>query len=220
MRLDQRLRIDFKNVVLLFPVGLRICQLVEAAFGKPKESFRVQQFIPIRWREAIGQGPSEPRVAHRNLVSHDGARKTVARNFDALGAMLAFDLSPFWWLHGVVVQECTSAQQRHRTNSQLSGKERQLCNLIFSLKVTNPKVYARYRAAIAPVLERFGGKIAKEYDVAHALHSDDEAEDVTKIAMFAFPEQAALDAFFADPAYQAAKPDLLASVVNISKWAG
>ena len=95
-----------------------------------------------------------------------------------------------------------------------------MTNLIFSLKVTNPKVYARYRAAIAPVLERFGGKIAKEYDIARALHSDDEAEDVTKIAMFVFPEQAALYAFFADPAYQAAKPDLLASAVNISKWAG
>ena len=95
-----------------------------------------------------------------------------------------------------------------------------MTNLIFALKVNNPDIYARYRAAIAPVMEKLGGTVTKEYDIAGALHSDAQEEDVTKIAMFTFPDKASLEAFFSDPVYQAAKPHLLASTSNISKWAG
>ncbi len=95
-----------------------------------------------------------------------------------------------------------------------------MAKLVFSLKVTDAEIYARYRAAIAPVMTDLGGQIAKEYDVSSALHSDDPDEAVTKIAMFEFPDEDALSAFFADPAYQAAKPDLLSSATNISKWVG
>ena len=92
--------------------------------------------------------------------------------------------------------------------------------LIFSLRVTDPARYQTYRDAIAPLMDRHDVAILKEYDVHRSLHSDAEAEEITKIAMFGFPSPEAQTAFFAEPAYQAAKTDFAASTDNFDRWDG
>lgn len=93
-------------------------------------------------------------------------------------------------------------------------------HLVFALTVTDPDLYARYRAQIAPAMNRHGVCVLKEYDAGGTLHSDAPEEAVTKVAMFGFPSADAQISFFADPEYLAAKSDFAASTTNFEKWVG
>ena len=77
--------------------------------------------------------------------------------------------------------------------------------IVFALKITDPDVYARYRASIKPLMDESNVVVLHEYDIASVLHSQDDADRVTRLAVFGFPSREVRDAFFANPVYKNAK---------------
>ncbi|MEM7491069.1 MAG: DUF1330 domain-containing protein [Pseudomonadota bacterium] len=75
---------------------------------------------------------------------------------------------------------------------------------IVAMNVTDEAGYARYRTAMTPVLTRHGGRFAHDFRVAETLTSD-APHPVTRVFTLRLPDADATDAFFADPAYRAAK---------------
>ena len=77
---------------------------------------------------------------------------------------------------------------------------------IVAMNVTDEAGYARYRDVMAPVLRTHGGRFAHDFRVAETLRTD-APHPVTRVFVLRMPDAAALDAFFADPAYRRAKAD-------------
>lgn len=78
--------------------------------------------------------------------------------------------------------------------------------MIVAMNVTNAESYARYRAAMTPLLEAAGGGFRFDFVVSDTL-SALPAHPVTRVFAIYFRDQAASDAFFADPAYLAVKAE-------------
>lgn len=74
---------------------------------------------------------------------------------------------------------------------------------IVVMNVTDETAYGRYRAAIAPVLARFGGRFAHDFRV-ETLRTE-APHPVTRVFALRLPTAADVDRFFADPDYRAAK---------------
>ncbi|MEM7644974.1 MAG: DUF1330 domain-containing protein [Pseudomonadota bacterium] len=75
---------------------------------------------------------------------------------------------------------------------------------IVAINVTEEAGYARYRAAMTPVLTQYGGRFAHDFRVVETLTTD-APHPVTRVFTLRLPDPESTDAFFADPAYQAAK---------------
>lgn len=74
--------------------------------------------------------------------------------------------------------------------------------LVF-LQITDPEGYARYRAGMEPLLASAGGRFVLDVVGAPTVHPADFLPD--RVLLIAFPDPAAAEAFFADPAYQAVR---------------
>ncbi len=72
--------------------------------------------------------------------------------------------------------------------------------LIVAMHVKDAAGYQRYRDAMRPILERYGGGFRHDFVVSEALRTD-AAHPVTRIFAIYFRDRAAKDAFFADPEY-------------------
>jgi|GEM_PF-144229 len=80
--------------------------------------------------------------------------------------------------------------------------------MLVGLEVTDDAVYARYRAAMKPILHRMGGAFTCDFRVSEVLAGDvTGAVDprVNRVFALSFPDASARDAFFGDPEYLAAK---------------
>lgn len=71
--------------------------------------------------------------------------------------------------------------------------------LLFALEVADQESYARYRAAMAPILASYGGDFGDDFVVSRVLRGH---ERVNRVFTMRFPDRAAKDAFFADPSYR------------------
>jgi uncharacterized protein (DUF1330 family) len=76
--------------------------------------------------------------------------------------------------------------------------------ILVGLHVTDDESYDRYRAAMTPLLEARGGFFRVDYRVAEVLKGE---EGVNRVFIISFPDEATKDAFFADPAYVAARAE-------------
>ncbi len=76
--------------------------------------------------------------------------------------------------------------------------------MVVAMNVTDEAGYGRYRSAMAPVLARHGGRFAHDFRVAETLQTD-APHAVTRVFMLEFSDPVAVDPFFADPEYLAAK---------------
>ena len=77
--------------------------------------------------------------------------------------------------------------------------------LVFALKITDEQTYGSYREAIAPLMKRLGIVVLREYKIADVLHSKASEDQVTRLAVFGFPDKATKQAFFTHPTYEQAK---------------
>lgn len=75
---------------------------------------------------------------------------------------------------------------------------------VVAMNVTDEAGYARYREAMALILATYGGRFAHDFRVAETLTSD-APHPVTRVFALSLPDPSATEAFFKDPAYQAAK---------------
>jgi uncharacterized protein (DUF1330 family) len=68
------------------------------------------------------------------------------------------------------------------------------------LEVTDAERYARYRAAMKPVLETFGGRFDHDFAVARVLTSS-ASPRINRVFALSFPDAASRARFFRDPRY-------------------
>jgi uncharacterized protein (DUF1330 family) len=71
---------------------------------------------------------------------------------------------------------------------------------VMGVWVTDQAGYGRYRAAIAPVLARFGGRFGYDLVVSEVLKSEVEAP-INRVFTLVFPDRRACEGFFSDPEY-------------------
>mgnify|MGYP000210970382 CR=1 FL=1 len=76
--------------------------------------------------------------------------------------------------------------------------------MLVGLWVTDAEGYRRYRAAMAPVLARFGGAFGHDFVVSEVLASETPAP-INRVFTLSFPDRRAREGFFADPEYVAAR---------------
>ena len=72
-------------------------------------------------------------------------------------------------------------------------------NLV-GLNVIDPDMYAKYRAAMTPILERMGGSIRADFEVSKVLKSPG-AGTINRVFVIRFPDRAAHVAFFSNREY-------------------
>ena len=70
------------------------------------------------------------------------------------------------------------------------------------LNVTDPQMYAEYRAGIAPLLEAAGARFRYDFEIARTLKSESQYP-INRVFVIHFPDRDSRDRFFADPNYRA-----------------
>lgn len=88
---------------------------------------------------------------------------------------------------------------------------------LVALDVTDEEGYARYRAAMMPILERYGGAFRHDFRISETLKSE-VSHPVNRLFVLAFPDEATMGRFFQDPRYRAVRgehfdPSVAASTV-------
>jgi uncharacterized protein (DUF1330 family) len=83
---------------------------------------------------------------------------------------------------------------------------------LVALHVTDDDGYRRYRAGMTPLLAGYGGRFLHDFVVAEALQSAAD-HPVNRVFVLVFPDRAAKEAFFADPAYRAVRAEHFAGAV-------
>lgn len=71
---------------------------------------------------------------------------------------------------------------------------------IVGLQVRDREGYARYRAGMTPILRSHGGGFRYDFVVSETLESEAE-HPINRVFAIHFPDRAAKERFFADPAY-------------------
>ena len=84
--------------------------------------------------------------------------------------------------------------------------------MLVALNVTDEKSYADYRREITPILTTYGGGFRYDFRVSETLRSEVD-HPITRVFTIYFGSQEQSDAFFADPAYLAAKKRYYAPAV-------
>ena len=100
--------------------------------------------------------------------------------------------------------------------SPLAGgilRSRMARDLIVVMNVTDPAGYDRYRAAMKPILARYGGSFRYDFLIGQTLASA-SAHAITRVFVLSFPEKDAEAAFFANPEYLAVRAKHFAPAVD------
>src|SRR5690348_10559298 len=85
--------------------------------------------------------------------------------------------------------------------------------IVVGLFVEDEETYARYRAAIAPLLEAAGAGFRYDFSVARTLKSEGDVE-LNRVFVLRFPDEEAHQRFFADPGYLAIRAALFEPAVR------
>lgn len=78
--------------------------------------------------------------------------------------------------------------------------------MVVGLNVVDETGYRRYREGIVPILEKYGGGFRYDFRVGETLKSATD-EPINRLFTIYFEDQAALDGFFTDEAYQKVRRD-------------
>ncbi|HEY8966383.1 MAG TPA: DUF1330 domain-containing protein [Candidatus Methylacidiphilales bacterium] len=76
--------------------------------------------------------------------------------------------------------------------------------ILLGLQVSDDALYTRYREAMAPMLALAGGAFRFDFQVAAVLKKQTEAP-INRVFAIRFPDRAAKERFFTDPAYLAVR---------------
>lgn len=71
---------------------------------------------------------------------------------------------------------------------------------IMGLDVINNDEYQKYRDAMLPILESFGGSFGYDFKIAEVLKSKAEGT-INRVFTIDFPSKKVMDSFFSDPNY-------------------
>jgi uncharacterized protein (DUF1330 family) len=82
--------------------------------------------------------------------------------------------------------------------------------MLVGLEVVDAACYACYRAAMMPILERFGGAFECDFDIAKVRLGDDR---INRVFMIGFPDRSTRERFFADADYRAVRERLFEPAV-------
>jgi uncharacterized protein (DUF1330 family) len=85
--------------------------------------------------------------------------------------------------------------------------------MLVGLEVIDQDGYARYRAAMTPILERYGGRFGYDFVIAEVLRSE-VAEPINRVFTLVFPDRATMAAFFEDPEYRGVRARHFESAVG------
>ena len=85
--------------------------------------------------------------------------------------------------------------------------------LLVGLHVSDNEMYARYRAAMTPLLEAAGGHFRVDFTIEDVLKGPQDPA-INRLFVISFPSERASDAFFADPDYVAAKDKFFGASVD------
>lgn len=75
-----------------------------------------------------------------------------------------------------------------------------------ALDVRDEEAYARYREAMVPILTEKGGRFTLDCRVSSVMTSPTD-HPINWVIALEFPDTDAMEAFYADPRYQAARRD-------------
>lgn len=68
------------------------------------------------------------------------------------------------------------------------------------LEVRDEAEYARYRAAMAPILASYGGRFDHDFAIAR-VHASRASDGINRVFAISFPDAEQRARFYADPAY-------------------
>ena len=85
--------------------------------------------------------------------------------------------------------------------------------VLVGLDVRDDEAYTKYRAGMGPILESFGGGFGYDFRIADVLRSESDVA-INRVFTIRFPDRAAMDAFFSDPAYLEVKAQFFEPSVN------
>jgi uncharacterized protein (DUF1330 family) len=71
---------------------------------------------------------------------------------------------------------------------------------IVGLDVTDDEEYQKYRDAMVPILESFGGSFGFDFKIAEVLKSKTE-DSINRVFTIDFPSKEVMDDFFSEPSY-------------------
>jgi uncharacterized protein (DUF1330 family) len=84
--------------------------------------------------------------------------------------------------------------------------------LLIGLEVTDDERYSRYRAAMRPILDEYGGAFGCDLVVARVLLPADEPR-LNRVFTISFRDRTARERFFVDERYQAVRAEHFAPAV-------
>ncbi|TLX45337.1 DUF1330 domain-containing protein [Pseudoalteromonas phenolica] len=85
--------------------------------------------------------------------------------------------------------------------------------MLVGLEVSNDEIYDQYRAAMKPILNRFGGEFGYDFKVSEVLKSEEYTE-INRVFTIRFSDEQSKDAFFNNDEYQLAKQLFFETSVN------
>ena len=85
--------------------------------------------------------------------------------------------------------------------------------MLVALDVADDSSYAKYRQAMKPILNQFGGAFGYDFTIEQVLLSQvDEA--INRVFTINFPDKQAMESFFSDESYLAVKSEFFSNSVN------
>lgn len=91
--------------------------------------------------------------------------------------------------------------------------------ILVGVNVVDPEGYARYRAAMTPLLEANGGRFVVDVQVATVLRAPEQTP-FNRMFTIRFESEAALDRYFALDAYKAIRKEHFEPAVAATVWLG
>ena len=85
-------------------------------------------------------------------------------------------------------------------------------NLV-GLQVIDEDGYRQYRDAMTPILKRFGGGFRYDFRISEVLKKE-TTNEMNRVFVISFPDQASKEAFFADPGYKEVRAKHLESSIS------
>ena len=85
--------------------------------------------------------------------------------------------------------------------------------MLVGLQVIDDATYVRYREAMAPILERYGGGFRYDFKIGEVLRKE-TASPINRVFTIHFRDRRSRDGFFSDPDYQKAKRQFFESSVS------
>jgi len=92
---------------------------------------------------------------------------------------------------------------------------------LMALNVVDAELYAKYRAAMAPLLEAHGGRFGLDLWVGEVLRAPPDQKPFNRMFTIIFPSPERREAFFSNPEYLAVRKQFfepsVAAVTNLGQ---